>query len=505
MAGIDLSPQAAVPSGALMAGQGFAGRVISPQSGAVAGAISAGQSIESISFSPRALTNLVGWFGPGSTYTASSGLVSAVSDLSATGGNWTASGATKPWVDPAALTSENGQGLYFDSLSNQKLFAPAGTVVNHQDFCFGLSGILYDSFGGLMIGGANCSDGNGSFLLWNNGGALSFPLASDLFVYTRLFGTGQAGYNTALAPSPYLRLAIIVQGTATTLTVSYSVNGGAWQTYSSTTTLPATNLNTWYLGGSALGKDQQMHVVDCIIAASQSGSNLTRLQSYLNRWSFTNTIVAEDRPFILWAGDSIMRGVGLNTATCPPGVATKSLYSTKPVRHVNYAVAGYTIAQSQSQYTTYVPALYSAGRSSNVYVAGVGTNSLYFTSSGVTVAQAFTQYVSLCQTARAAGWKVVAATILPRSDTQASVSPTFEADRQSFNAAVLSTALSGGTVFGSTYSRFADAVADPASDSTIGQQGQSDNTTYYQDKVHPTAAGAAILANYYATAIQGLI
>jgi lysophospholipase L1-like esterase len=456
-------------------------------------------------WSPLALNNLVGWFGPTSTYTSSSGLVSAVSDLSSTGGNWTASGTTKPWVDPATLTDTGGQGLYFDSLSGQKLLAPAGIAVNHQDFCFAFSGILYDSFGGEMIAGANCSGGNGGFLLWNNGGALSFPLVSDLFVYTRLFGTGQTAFNTALAPAPYARLAIIVQGTSTALTVMYSVNGGAWQTYSSTTTLPATNLNTWSLGGTSIGREQQMHVVDCVVAASQSGLNLTNLQTYLTRWSFRTTIVADDRPFILWAGDSIMRGVGLNTQICPPGVATKALYATKPVRHINFGVAGYTIAQSQSQYTTYVPPLYSSARSSNVYVLGVGTNSLYFTTAGVTIAQAFAQYVSLCQTARAAGWKVVAATILPRSDSQVSASPTFESDRQSFNAAITSIAISGGTAFGSTYTQFADAVADPASNTTIGQAGQSDNTTYYQDKVHPTAAGAAIEATYFTSAIQGLI
>jgi lysophospholipase L1-like esterase len=48
-------------------------------------------------------------------------------------------------------------------------------------------------------------------------------------------------------------------------------------------------------------------------------------------------------------------------------------------------------------------------------------------------------------------------------------------------------------------------MADIASDSRIGGNGAETNTTYFSgDDVHPNNVGYAIIAGYYASAIQAI-
>jgi hypothetical protein len=98
----------------------------------------------------------------------------------------------------------------------------------------------------------------------------------------------------------------------------------------------------------------------------------------------------------------------------------------------------------------------------------------------------------LCRDARAAGYTVICSEILPH-DGQAVARREFNADMEA------------------GWSSIASGIVRDAEDPLIGDNGGPDaannnhNTTYYQaDHVHPTAAGAAIIAKDVASAINRL-
>lgn len=112
-----------------------------------------------------------------------------------------------------------------------------------------------------------------------------------------------------------------------------------------------------------------------------------------------------------------------------------------------------------------------------------------------TDAGALANIQAYCTARKAAGWKVILATCLPRNPT--GINTSFETYRLSVNASIRANAVSGG---------WADAIADIGNDSTIGAMGAYTNTTYYNgDGIHLTAAGHAIAATYITSALAGII
>ena len=91
---------------------------------------------------------------------------------------------------------------------------------------------------------------------------------------------------------------------------------------------------------------------------------------------------------------------------------------------------------------------------------------------------------------KAAGWKIVIGTCLPRTTGKAG----FEADRIAIN-----------TWLRANYTTFADGLADVGGDATIGAPGANLNTTYYSDGVHLTAAGYQIAAPIFQTPITTIL
>jgi hypothetical protein len=93
---------------------------------------------------------------------------------------------------------------------------------------------------------------------------------------------------------------------------------------------------------------------------------------------------------------------------------------------------------------------------------------------------------------RAAGWKVVILTILPR--TQTGCPANMETYRTSVNTSIRN-----------NWATFANALADVGADATIGVAGASNNATYYDaDKVHPIAAGHLIIKGLVNMAVSYL-
>ncbi len=91
---------------------------------------------------------------------------------------------------------------------------------------------------------------------------------------------------------------------------------------------------------------------------------------------------------------------------------------------------------------------------------------------------------------RAAGWKVVVGTILPRNgDTN------HNTRRATVNSTIVSSWLAAG---------YCDGVADFAGIATMGPDAAAANTAYYSDGIHPTGAGHALLEPALRAAVNAL-
>ena len=129
-----------------------------------------------------------------------------------------------------------------------------------------------------------------------------------------------------------------------------------------------------------------------------------------------------------------------------------------------------------------VDAVYSSSRL-NIESILIGAN-------GLTGADPVTWVASLksyCQARQTVGWKVVLLTVLPQ------IAPGFNAHRNTANALIRAD------------NSFYDALADIASDPTIGPDAAASDTTYYYDGEHLTALGDSIVAPYVTAAIQTLL
>jgi lysophospholipase L1-like esterase len=128
----------------------------------------------------------------------------------------------------------------------------------------------------------------------------------------------------------------------------------------------------------------------------------------------------------------------------------------------------------------------------NILTIQVGANDLVgLDAAGVTAY--LVRYAAVCDEVRAAGVSLAIGTVLPRSDLAASFNT---------NRATVNTAISGWV--GSGVGKHVDAVFDFAGDATMGPDAAASDLTYYQDGVHPTAAGQAILEGIYKTAVDAL-
>lgn len=121
----------------------------------------------------------------------------------------------------------------------------------------------------------------------------------------------------------------------------------------------------------------------------------------------------------------------------------------------------------------------------------IGANDLNV-APGALITTFLSNYAALCDRQRAKGRKVVVHTVLNRTDV-AGGSANFTANRATVNAAL-------ATWVGV----HCDALADVASDATIGTDAAPSNTTYFQDLVHPTIAGYVIWEPYTRAAINSV-
>lgn len=189
-------------------------------------------------------------------------------------------------------------------------------------------------------------------------------------------------------------------------------------------------------------------------------------------------------------GDSLTKGFSAGAGTGGDYVTQLVTLLGRQWEALNFGVGGQGSPQMTADAPTEIdPLLTSLGRSRNVLGAWDVTNSL---ASGASAATSYSDYVTYCQARQAAGWKVVAFTVLPRSDV--GIPGTFETDRQTVN-----------TNIRANWATFADALADVAADTRIGDSGDELDLTYYvSDKVHMTAAGYGVVAGVVNTAVLSI-
>jgi lysophospholipase L1-like esterase len=202
--------------------------------------------------------------------------------------------------------------------------------------------------------------------------------------------------------------------------------------------------------------------------------------------SITATSVMATPNILVADGDSITAGLVANTLPWPTQVGT-IIGGTWTIS--NRAVPSQTLADMESDASIEIDGLFGHEYTRAILVCFAGTNDIYGNvDADDTAATTLSRLSTYCTARNAVGWDLVVVTMLPRTVTTGSLPAVqqthFNSRRAAFNTSVRA-----------NYLTYADRLADVALNTTIGEDGDQSDTTYYQDGVHPTNAGAAILAS----------
>lgn len=215
-----------------------------------------------------------------------------------------------------------------------------------------------------------------------------------------------------------------------------------------------------------------------------SPGDLADLKAYLlAKWMPRQLVVCD--------GNSLVRGVGYGAAslaTSYPGVLRTLLGPSYEV--TNFGVGGQRIDQMTADFNNQVGNTWSY-RSRNIYVAWEFANSIVTKTS----ADAQADFTALCNTARAAGYTVVALSITGSAGQTAD----WQTRRTECNAWLRDPArlvANGGII---------DALCDIAARPEFSPAGAVLNPTYYSDYIHLTEAGNIIVAEEAYNTIRRLI
>jgi lysophospholipase L1-like esterase len=310
------------------------------------------------------------------------------------------------------------------------------------------------------------------FLSFSNLDAPDFQ-ATDRFTGTPTYSYTGVTWAGGEAPTMYQN----------GVTVTSSVSTAGWSARSAmpTTTDP---LRIGYVPN--LHSPSGGNVVEVLIFNRKLTSlEVASVNDYLRTRYFTKQIVYD--------GDSLTAGKDSGTASTnwrPYPTQTYPLLNFKDYVTYNFGVSGQGSTAMSSDAASQIDTLYDSTLRKNVLVAWDITNEIAF---GTSAATAYSNFVSYCQARRAAGWKVIVMTVLPRTDT--GVDADFETKRTSVN-----------TLIRSNWSSFADSLVDVAADTRIGDAGDDQDLTYYlDDDVHLNNTGAGVVASLVAPAINALL
>jgi lysophospholipase L1-like esterase len=172
---------------------------------------------------------------------------------------------------------------------------------------------------------------------------------------------------------------------------------------------------------------------------------------------------------VVFDGDSLTAGTPLNTAPYPSQFTANT---GQPVN--NTGVSGDGLANRHTKYAAEVAPLYDASTKDTLVILA-GTADIRGGQGGAFVENEIHAY---CALARATGFRVVVATLIPDGETDWTA--TMEAYRTEYN-----------TWLRSNHASFADGLIDFASIPAL----DPDNPAYYQaDKLHPTNRASRLMA-----------
>lgn len=207
--------------------------------------------------------------------------------------------------------------------------------------------------------------------------------------------------------------------------------------------------------------------------AEHSASDVATYYKYLRNRFYK--IYPKPAAAVVFEGNSLFSGgyVSNQTQTIPY-LAANGLTGTD--YWFDTAVSGRNTATMVSEFSTRTNLFLDSitDGSKRVLVIWEGTNDIVV--NGANATTAYNNLVAYCTAAQAAGWKVIVGTILPRHT---------DVDETSFNA----TRNTVNTNLRNNWEDFANALWDPASDSDIGDDGDSHDTTFYLDGIHLNVLG----------------
>ena len=192
-----------------------------------------------------------------------------------------------------------------------------------------------------------------------------------------------------------------------------------------------------------------------------------------------------------WKGDSITQGLYTSS--------DENRYATAASRYIGASelksgVANQTLS-SMISYGAVADAATSIVGRKNIAGLFLGTNDLAANGAEATLETNYALWFSQIKTANPDRLGV-SFTILPRSAGFAGGQDAagFETARATFN-----------TWLRANYSTFSDCLVDFAANSTIGDQADASNTTYYQDGIHPQPATNTLMASIMQPVLKQLI
>lgn len=192
---------------------------------------------------------------------------------------------------------------------------------------------------------------------------------------------------------------------------------------------------------------------------------------------------------LIFEGDSITEGGNTYFANTYPQRLVNRLKDK--VAWMLPAVSGETLNQMTADWATQIePDSAPENFENNIATLFGGTNDMVSVGGNQAGASVAAEYLTYVDDLKEAGFKVIAFTALPRSDTAAPADFN-STQRPAFNA---------GVIAGS--SRY-DALCNVAADPIIGEAGDELNTTYYDaDKVHPNVTGLRYLSGLVETTLE---
>ena len=266
--------------------------------------------------------------------------------------------------------------------------------------------------------------------------------------------------------------------------VTFRQNG--WNSVSLTAAASAslTGLTLFHLPGYT-AYDLTGDVAEVLVySAPLSGANLTGVENYLLTKYAIPAPASTSIPLTIMEGDSLTQGYNSpSNALEFPEIAYQGASNASPYNYRNYAVSGSKVSDLTNR-ASQIDSLYSGSRAKNILYVWIGTNDM---AAGATNTTVYNNLVTYCQARRAAGWKVIVRTMIPRIAVSDTV-------RLAFNSSIRA-----------NWPTFADGLDDLGNDPILGQAGVQANTSYYAaDQIHLTPAGYGIAATYASAAITKL-